>query len=208
MGSVTASDTTTSDAASKGPLDDVEVYTVDRVEVYTVGHSNISTEAFVALLNTASIDVVADVRSAPVSRFCPWFDETRLRSDLAAESIGYVSLGDQLGGRPRPAQFYDADGHVLYDLVAETDWFRAGVNRLISGARKYRVAIMCSEAAPHHCHRRLLVGRVLADRGVGVTHLLSDGTQVREETLAAAVAPSLFADFGWRSHAPVRPPRQ
>lgn len=35
---------------------------------------------------------------------------------------------------------------------------------------------MCSEHDPLDCHRCLLVGRELAERGVGVKHILADGT--------------------------------
>jgi hypothetical protein len=35
---------------------------------------------------------------------------------------------------------------------------------------------MCSEHEPLTCHRCLLVGRRLVERGVGVAHILRDGT--------------------------------
>jgi uncharacterized protein (DUF488 family) len=42
-------------------------------DFFTIGHSNIPAERFIALLRGAGVDAVADVRSIPASRFCPWF---------------------------------------------------------------------------------------------------------------------------------------
>jgi hypothetical protein len=54
-------------------------------------------------------------------------------------------------------------------------FFLDGIGRLERGLRKRRVALLCSEENPEHCHRRLLIGRVLAGRGVRMTHVRGDG---------------------------------
>jgi hypothetical protein len=46
---------------------------------------------------------------------------------------------------------------------------------VLEGARKYRLALMCSEQEPLECHRCLLVARALAARGIAVSHILPDG---------------------------------
>ena len=70
-------------------------------DLFTIGHSNISAECFIALLRGTGIDAIADVRSIPVSRFCPWFSAKNLAPLLGKANIDYLSFGDQLGGRPR-----------------------------------------------------------------------------------------------------------
>jgi hypothetical protein len=45
----------------------------------TIGHSNISAERFLVLLQGAGVDTVADVRSTPQSRFVPGFRKSRWR---------------------------------------------------------------------------------------------------------------------------------
>jgi len=98
----------------------------------------------------------------------------------------YLFLGDQLGGRPEGAEYYDAQGYVLYHRVAESPRFRAGIERLLQGIQKLRVAIMCSEEDPAVCHRSLLVTRVVADSGVSVQHIRGDGRLQGEAELQAA----------------------
>ena len=84
-------------------------------------------------------------------------------------------LGKELGGRPTDRNLY-RDGVADYEKMSKTNNFRKGLERVLEGAKKYRVALMCSEQNPLDCHRCLLVSRILAERGVSVGHILADGT--------------------------------
>jgi len=68
------------------------------------------------------------------------------------------------------------DGQVQYDRLAETELFKSGIERVMSGARKFRVALMCAEKEPLDCHRTLLVSRALESKEASIVHILSDGT--------------------------------
>jgi len=143
--------------------------------LFSIGHSNQSIDLFLALLKRAAIEVVADVRSVPYSRYASQFDYETLKNALEQAGIRHVYLGDQLGGRPEGDAFYDDDGRVRYDKVAESASFREGLRRLRDGMSKYRVVMMCSEEDPAVCHRYLLVARVLEGEGVRVQHIRADG---------------------------------
>lgn len=151
------------------------------IDICSIGHSTQSIEEFVALLKSYRIDAVADIRTSPFSRFSPQFNRRDLALGLGEAGIRYVFLGAELGGRPEGQEFYDPDGHVLYGRLAESANFLAGVDRLLEGAKRFRVAMMCSEENPAECHRFLLVTRVLYDRGIQVTHIRADGTSQRTE---------------------------
>ena len=153
------------------------------VTIWTVGHSTHDLATLVNLLQRYRIDVVADIRSQPFSRRNPQFNQKSLRSGLLAAQIEYMFLGKELGGRPPEPEFYESDGHVRYSTVARTRRFASGLERLVTGAASHRVAIMCSEEDPTRCHRRLLVGRVLAGRRVIVQHIRGNGQVVAEESL-------------------------
>jgi uncharacterized protein (DUF488 family) len=143
--------------------------------VLSIGHSNHSWEQFLALLQRNRVEVVAEVRSYPYSNYSPQFDRESLREALGKTGAKYVDLGKELGGRPDGSEFYGAAGHVLCDKVAATENFAEGIRRIEDGMKKYRVAMMCSEEDPAVCHRALLVGRVLRERGARVEHIRSDG---------------------------------
>jgi uncharacterized protein (DUF488 family) len=161
-----------------------------RLHVLTIGHSNHQIGHFLDLLKSHSVQVVADTRSQPYSEYSSHFDQNPLKKALEAEGIRYVFLGRELGGRPDGDEFYDDQGHVLYDRVSETHLFREGLSRLESGIREYEVAMLCAEENPAACHRRLLVGRVLLDRGIQVDHIRGDGRIQTEDEVAAETDPN------------------
>ena len=153
--------------------------------VFTIGHSNREFSDFLGVLTAHEVELVADVRSYPASRYAPQFNRNRLTSALEANGIGYVFMGAELGGRPKEAEFYDAEGRVLYAQVARSKRFLDGLERLEARLRQSRVAVMCSEENPVSCHRRLLVGRALQERGIGTLHLRADSSVQAEGDLAA-----------------------
>lgn len=173
------------------------------MQILTIGHSTHPIDEFVELLHSHGIEAIADVRSAPASRFNPQFNKRALERAVHAAGVKYVFLGRELGGRPRDRGFYDAEGYVLYGRVADSDTFRDGFGRLVEGARRYRVAIMCAEGDPLHCHRRLLVTRVLQTEGIRVAHVLPDGGVVSESELADAQQALFDLETTWRSARPL-----
>lgn len=183
--------------------------------IYTIGHSAHSFVDFAQLLTTHNIQVLVDVRSAPYSRYCPQFDREILRNGLVQAGIKYLYLGDRLGGRPSKPEHYDADGHALYSRMTQDRPFLEAIERLERGMAEFRVAIMCAEENPSHCHRRLLDSRVLIERGHTVLHIRGDGHINTEAEIVTASGkplvneqPALFAELDedqWRSTASVSP---
>ena len=144
--------------------------------IYTIGHSKHPIDHFVALLERHAIGAVADVRSTPYSRFNPQFNRDRLQASLAAAGMRYVFLGEELGARSKDPDCYDETGRVSYAKLAATPSFGRGLDRLTSGMRDHRIAIMCAEREPLDCHRTILVARELEKLGVPVMHILHDGS--------------------------------
>jgi len=144
--------------------------------VFTVGHSNHSAEKFAVLLRRHGIEVLVDTRSHPYSRHAPHFNAHSLEGILTKDGIEYLFLGRELGGRPKEGMFYDAEGRVDYALVGRSQPFLDGISRLEQKIRTSTVALLCSEEDPIRCHRRLLVGRALEERGVTLRHIRGDGS--------------------------------
>jgi uncharacterized protein (DUF488 family) len=144
-------------------------------DLLTIGHSNLSADRFMALLTRASVTAVADVRSIPFSRWCPWFSAKALAQRLAGEGIAYIALGDSLGGRRRDPKLY-RNGVADYEAMATRPEFVAGLERVVDEIARHRVCLLCAEREPLDCHRCLLVGRALAERGLTLGHIRADGT--------------------------------
>ena len=145
------------------------------MQIFTIGHSTHPIERFVALLRTLSVEVLADVRSTPFSRFNPQFNRERLATSLAGAGIRYEFMGETLGARSTDPACIE-NGRVSYARLAESAPFKRGVEHLIDIAGTQRVAIMCAEKEPTDCHRTILVGRALERAGFEVRHILADGS--------------------------------
>jgi uncharacterized protein (DUF488 family) len=143
-------------------------------KLFTIGHSAHPIEEFIALIKRAGATAIADVRSAPYSRFNPQFNSDTFQAALKKHGIAYVFLGRELGARSDDPSCYE-NGRVQYGRLARTTLFSSGIQRLIKGAESHVVAVMCAEKEPLDCHRTLLVSRALEAEGASVTHLLADG---------------------------------
>ena len=146
--------------------------------IYTVGHSTRTAAELLELLGKAGVRVLVDVRRFPGSRRHPQFSRDALAQSLAEAGIEYVHEPD-LGGRrnPRPGS-----PHVAWRVEAfrgyadhmETPEFAQALERLMQQGLKDSTAILCAEALPWRCHRRLISDALVA-RGWEVLHILGLG---------------------------------
>ncbi|MDD5327269.1 MAG: DUF488 domain-containing protein [Phycisphaerae bacterium] len=150
--------------------------------LYTIGYSNHTIEDFVSLLKQHKITCVADVRSAPYSRYCPQFNKDALASALETAGIAYIFMGKELGGRPGDQNCYK-NGCVDFQHIAKREEFKRGIERLLADISKYRIALMCTEKDPLQCHRTILVSRHLKKHNINIKHILEDGS-IEEHTEA------------------------
>ncbi len=155
------------------------------MELFTIGHSNLSIEAFVLLLQKHEITAVVDVRSHPFSRYLPHFNQSEIKASLSSVGIQYVFLGKELGARPEDLSCYDLSGKALYERIAATPLFSEGIQRLLKGGASYKVSLMCAEKDPITCHRTILVCHKMKDFNVQINHILSDGNLEAHQDLEA-----------------------
>lgn len=154
----------------------------NKIYVFSIGHSNHSRERFGALLQVADIQALIDVRTHPRSRFAH-FNQGPLAGRLATQNIHYYFFGNELGGRPK------TESAVDFEVIAKSPEYIGALNRVMEIAGKTRTALLCSEHEPLACHRCLLLGRSLAERGVAVRHILRDGRiELHEDTESRLLA--------------------
>jgi uncharacterized protein (DUF488 family) len=146
--------------------------------VFTIGHSTRTAEELLALLAEHGVEVLVDVRRYPGSRRHPQFSCEALDATLAGAGIEYMHEPD-LGGRraPRkdsPHTAWRVEAFRGYADHMETEPFQAALERLIGLSAQRRVVILCAEAVPWRCHRRLISDALVA-RGLDVRHILGRG---------------------------------
>jgi uncharacterized protein (DUF488 family) len=168
-------------------------------ELFTVGHSTQSLDSFIALLMIHHIEVIADVRSSPYSGRFPHFSREALQQSLKVAGVRYVFLGRELGARREEPECY-IDGQAAYDRIAQLPAFDEGIKRVLSGARNFRVALMCAEHDPLTCHRTILVCREIKQHGVLIHHIgrtgrLEDHEQAEQRLIAEELGRSDQSDM-------------
>ncbi len=141
---------------------------------------------FFDLLERFGINVLVDVRSNPFTRYSLHFNHDPLKVAIQNAGLKYLFLGKELGGKPKEPEFYDAEGYILYERLAESAKFKVGIERLLKGVESYRIALMCAEENPTACHRRVLIGNVLMERAIEVLHIRGSGEVVTEKELLDA----------------------
>ncbi len=172
--------------------------------VHTVGHSIRGREEFIDILRAAGVPLLVDVRRYPRSRRHPHFSREALSGALAEAGIAYRHEED-LGGHREPLPgspntAWKEDAFRGYADHMATPAFQAALERVL--AAPPGTAVMCAEADPLHCHRRLLADALVA-RGARVVHLLGAGRS-SDHVLhpRARVAPDGRVTY------PAPPPRQ
>jgi uncharacterized protein (DUF488 family) len=148
-----------------------------RHPVHTVGHSTRTFAEVLEMLRAHDITCLVDVRSFPSSRKHPQWNQSAITEALPSD-IGYRWIR-QLGGRrhtPKGVPSENGGWRVkafrdYADHMAGEE-FAAGLRELLELAEEGRPVIMCSEAVPWRCHRRLITDALLV-AGVEVVHIMS-----------------------------------
>jgi uncharacterized protein (DUF488 family) len=143
--------------------------------VFTIGHSSHSIEKFLELIQEHNITAICDIRSIPYSQYTPQFNRENLKKELIKREIIYLYMGKELGARSDNPQCY-YNSQVQFDKLAKEPLFIKGLNRLVKGMQRYRIALLCVEKDPLMCHRTILVCRNLRTNDIGIQHILEDGT--------------------------------
>ena len=150
---------------------------------YTIGHSDRSLEAFGALLVTAGVQQLVDVRKMPRSRANPQFNGDTLADALAPLGIGYAYAAPLGGLRGRDATvpasingYWSNRSFHNYADYALSAPFRTGLEQLVEDGRPVTCAVMCAESVWWRCHRRIIADYLLA-AGEQVIHVLGPGSE-------------------------------
>jgi len=160
-------------------------------QIWTIGHSTHPAEYFEEILESHSIEAIADVRAYPSSRRYPQFNKDALSQSLNRIGIGYYHFSN-LGGRrhgkrdSRNTAWKNASFRAYADYM-ETEDFRQGIESLLRVSQAQRVAVMCAEAVWWRCHRSLISDYLKAE-GVKVIHIIDEKkTQEHPFTSAASI---------------------
>lgn len=137
----------------------------------TIGYEGAAIEAFIETLRAAEVDILLDIREAPISRRRD-FGKRALEAALATADIAYrheprlgapKSLRDQVKADGDYTRFFEGYAEHL----AAND---AVLNELAADSR-YAIALMCYERDYRVCHRWLVADAIAARTNLSPQHL-------------------------------------
>ena len=129
------------------------------IPVTTIGYEGATVEGFLAALRDAGVRLVVDVRAVASSRR-PGFAKTRLAANLESADIDYLhlrGLGTPSDGRAaaRAGRHAEMREIFLAHLARpEAQFELESLAELVRAGRP--LCLLCYEADPAHCHRRLI----------------------------------------------------
>jgi uncharacterized protein (DUF488 family) len=140
----------------------------------TIGYEGATTPAFIRTLAEAGVELVLDIRAAPISRKVG-FSKHQLAARLAEAGIAYRHLRGL--GTPKPGRDAARGGDLagferiflahLTEPEAVLDFGEA-----VALAEAKTVCLLCLERDPKHCHRLIVGDRMAAVTGQQLRHLV------------------------------------
>jgi uncharacterized protein (DUF488 family) len=146
------------------------------VIVHTIGHGTRPLAELVAVLTSARVQTLVDVRRYPGSRRNPQFNRGALEPALAEAGISYrhaLELGGRLHDEPGAEEFACIRVPAFRAYAARmgtSGWQEA----LDASLAEPAPALMCAETPWTKCHRRL-IAELLHARRHEVRHLVRPG---------------------------------
>lgn len=157
------------------------------IQIFTIGHSNRQWDEFISLLQDNHVDIVVDVRRYPGSKICPQFNKEEMTKEIVKENMTYIHI-EKLGGM-RKQQIdigkpkYDNQGwknksfRAFANYMATTS-FKEGIDEILSLVTIYNnLSIMCAEAVPWRCHRRMIADYLTLIECISVYDIINSKQQ-------------------------------
>ncbi len=161
-------------------------------EIYTIGYSGFKIDDFIKTIKQYNINCVVDARSNPNSKFYVEYNQIGFAEVLKKHHIYYRNYKTEFGARQIDLQYYN-NGCLDFELYVKSDSFTDGVNKIEAGIQLgYRFVIMCAEKDPSTCHRSIMVGKYLYEKGYEVKNILSDGTYETQASLEKRLVDCYF----------------
>jgi len=134
------------------------------MKLRTIGYEAATQGAVIACLQRAGVELLIDVRAVASSRRAG-FSKTLLAASLAEAGIDYAhlrALGTPKAGRQAVRAGRVAEMRAIYEAHLAEPEAQLQLAEALDIARERPAALLCYEADPAHCHRRIVAQRLMA----------------------------------------------
>jgi len=140
--------------------------------IFTIGYEQATQAQVIGALKAAGVKLVIDVRAVAASRRAG-FSKGVLAASLKDEGLDYLhlrALGTPKAGREAARAGRTAEMHHIFEAHMAEPEAALALADAADLAQMRPSALLCYEADPADCHRRILTDR-LAEQGFEVTDL-------------------------------------
>jgi uncharacterized protein (DUF488 family) len=146
------------------------------MKVFTIGYEGRSLENFLNDLRMQGVDLLVDVREAPISRK-PGFSKSAIADALQNAGIEYRHI--RALGCPKPIRdAYKQDGdwaRYTRAFMKHLDEQQAAAANLAEVCEQQATALLCYEADFTRCHRTYVARAVAGTTGATILHITDTG---------------------------------
>jgi uncharacterized protein (DUF488 family) len=142
------------------------------ITVMTVGYQDRTVDDLIAVLRSADVKVLVDVRLTPLSRKTG-LSKISLAARLHDADVDYVHLPALGNPRENRDAFRRGDQTAIakYAVAIRRPEGQAALEQLLRLATQHRVALMCIERDAARCHRSMVVDALGQIEPVRTIHL-------------------------------------
>lgn len=158
--------------------------------LHTIGYEGSSIDDFLAMLESAGINLLIDVRDVPISRK-RGFSKNGLASSLALRRIEYLhlkGLGDPKPGRVAAREGRYKDFQRIFAAHLRTEIAQVDMIRGIEAASNKMACLLCFERDHRYCHRCMVAEEMACRSGFKLVHLGAQPGPTRKSAKALKCA--------------------
>lgn len=141
--------------------------------IFTIGYEQTTQAQVIGALTAAGVKLVIDVRAVAASRRAG-FSKGVLAASLKEEGLDYLhlkALGTPKAGREAARAGRTQEMHQIYEAHLAEPEAVVALADLAELAERRPAALLCYEADPACCHRRILTDHLAGERGFEIIDL-------------------------------------
>lgn len=165
------------------------------MEIFAIGHSNYPYEKLIDMIKKYNVNCVVDIRETPYSKYNVQYNREALKESLNKDGFLYIYMGYEFGAKRQTRESYNEEGYADFKKVIKEELFKKGVERLKKGIEMgYRIVLLGAMQEPTRCHRSIMVGRYLNEKGLDVRYILHEGNLANQQKIEEALLNKYFDD--------------
>lgn len=165
------------------------------MEIFAIGHSNYPYDKLIEMIKKYGIDCVVDIRETPYSKYNTQYNREVLRENLKSRGFTYVYMGHEFGAKRQTKESYNDEGYADFEKVIKEELFLKGIERITKDLQMgYKIVLLGAMQEPIRCHRSIMLGKYLNEKGFDVKYIMHEGNIVNQDYIEEDLLNKYFSD--------------